>query len=70
MLGSLYCMHWYCEISPRLGMASSSLGHDKKKSATIALEDVATQDLWICHNFFVLPGSLSDTRILDRYVDI
>uniref|UniRef100_A0A0D3ANK3 DDE Tnp4 domain-containing protein n=1 Tax=Brassica oleracea var. oleracea TaxID=109376 RepID=A0A0D3ANK3_BRAOL len=33
---------------------------------TIVLEAVASQDLWICHAFFGLPGTLNDINVLDR----
>ena len=33
---------------------------------TIILEAVASQDLWIWHAFFGLPGSLNDINVLDR----
>ena len=33
---------------------------------TIILEAVASQDFWIWHAFFGLPGSLNDINVLDR----
>jgi hypothetical protein len=33
---------------------------------TIVLEAVASQDLWIWHNFFGLPGSLNNINVLHR----
>jgi hypothetical protein len=33
------------------------------KELTIVLEAVASQDLWICHIFFGLPGSLNDINV-------
>ena len=33
---------------------------------TIILEVVASQDLWIWHAFFGLPGSLNDINVLER----
>jgi len=33
---------------------------------TIILEAVASQDLWIWHAFFGMPGSLNDINVLDR----
>jgi hypothetical protein len=33
---------------------------------TIILEAVASQDLWIWHAFFEMPGSLNDINVLDR----
>jgi hypothetical protein len=36
------------------------------KDATIILEAVASNDLWIWHLFFGLPGSLNDFNVLSR----
>ncbi|KAJ0790101.1 putative harbinger transposase-derived protein [Helianthus annuus] len=33
-------------------------------SVALILEAVASQDLWICHSFFGLPGSLNDLNVL------
>jgi len=33
---------------------------------TIILEAVASQELWIWHVFFGMPGSLNDINVLDR----
>jgi hypothetical protein len=38
----------------------------KEKKPTVILEAVATQDLWIWHAFFGLPGTLNDINVLDR----
>jgi hypothetical protein len=32
---------------------------------TIILEAMASQDLWIWHVFFEMPGSLNDINVLD-----
>jgi hypothetical protein len=39
-------------------------GHDS--DPTIVFEPMASQDLWIWHCFFGLPGSLDDINILQR----
>jgi hypothetical protein len=39
-------------------------GHCRKP--TIILEAVASQDLWIWHALFGMPGSLNDINVLDR----
>ncbi|KAL9346423.1 hypothetical protein Peur_061276 [Populus x canadensis] len=36
------------------------------REPTIILEAVASQDLWIWHAFFGMPGSLNDINVLDR----
>ena len=36
------------------------------KGATVILEDVASQDLWICHSFFGMAGSQNDISVLQR----
>jgi hypothetical protein len=52
MLGSIDCMHW----------RGAYTGH--KDGSTMILEAVASQDLWIWHSFFRLPGSLNDINVL------
>jgi hypothetical protein len=39
----------------------------KSRDTTIVLEVVASQDLWIWHAFFGLPGTLNGINILNRY---
>jgi len=36
------------------------------REPTIILEAMASQDLWIWHAFFGMPGSLNDINVLDR----
>src|SRR5438128_1151707 len=61
MLGSLDCMHWKWKNYPSAwqGQYSGYL-HEP----TIILEAVASQDLWIQHAFWGLPGSLNDINVL------
>ncbi|XP_028089579.1 uncharacterized protein LOC114289930 [Camellia sinensis] len=63
MLGSIDCMHWKWKNCPtaRKGMYS---GHIHEP--TIILEAVASQDLWIWHAFFGMPGSHNGINVLDR----
>ena len=63
MLGSLDCMHWRRKNCPKVwhGMYC-----DKSRDAIIVLEAVASQDTWIWHAFFGLPGTLNDINILNR----
>ena len=63
MLGSIDCMHWKWKNCPTAWQGMYT-GHCHE--LTIILEAVASQDLWICHAFFGLPGSLNDIIVLDR----
>nr|XP_051230476.1 uncharacterized protein LOC127348507 [Lolium perenne] len=63
MLGSLDCMHWTWKNYPK---AWHGMYCGKSRDATIVLEAVASQDLWIWHAFFGLPGTLNDINILNR----
>ncbi|XP_035843838.1 uncharacterized protein LOC118490358 [Helianthus annuus] len=62
MLGSIDCMHWAwhnCPTAWRGQYTRGDYGHP-----TLILEAVASQDLWIWHSFFGLPGSLNDLNVL------
>ncbi|KAM3309624.1 hypothetical protein ACQJBY_030729 [Aegilops geniculata] len=63
MLGSIDCMHWGWKNCPKKwhGMFK---GHVSEP--TMILEAVASQDLWIWHAYFGLPGSLNDINVLQR----
>ena len=63
MLGSIDCMHWTWKNCPTTwhGMYTG-----KEKMPTLILEAVASQDLWIWHCFFGLPGSLNDINVINR----
>jgi len=61
MLGSIDCMHWKWEMFPTAWRGAYA-GH--KDGPTMILEAVASQDLWIWHAFFGLPGSLNDINVL------
>ncbi|KAL9354685.1 hypothetical protein Peur_042996 [Populus x canadensis] len=63
MLGSIDCMHWKWEKCP-IAWHGMYTGHCREP--TIILEAVASQDLWIWHAFFGMPGSLNDINVLDR----
>ncbi|XP_056866663.1 uncharacterized protein LOC130512572 [Raphanus sativus] len=63
MIGSIDCMHWEWKNCPRSWRGQYTRGHGKP---TIVLEAVASQDLWIWHAFFGLPGTLNDINVLDR----
>ncbi|XP_056864078.1 uncharacterized protein LOC108815644 [Raphanus sativus] len=63
MIGSIDCMHWEWKNCPRAWRGQYARGSGKP---TIVLEAVASQDLWIWHAFFGLPGTLNDINVLDR----
>jgi hypothetical protein len=63
MLGSIDCMHWTWKNCPKAWHGQYC---GKSKDATIVLEAVASQDLWIWHCFFGLPGTLNDINVLQR----
>ncbi|XP_052304660.1 uncharacterized protein LOC112324784 [Populus trichocarpa] len=63
MLRSIDCMHWKWEKCP-IAWHEIYTGHCHEP--TIILEAVASQDLWIWHAFFGMPGSLNDINVLDR----
>jgi hypothetical protein len=63
MLGSIDCMHWAWKNCPYEKQGQYK-GHVEK--ATIILEAVASNDLWIWHAFFGMPGSHNDINVLHR----
>ena len=63
MLGSIDCMHWAWKNCPYEKQGQYK-GH--KDKPTIILEAVASQDLWIWHAFFGMPGSHNDINVLHR----
>jgi hypothetical protein len=64
MLGSLDCMHWEWQLCP-VGWQGQFTRGDHGVP-TIMLEAVASQDLWIWHAFFGVPGSNNDTNVLNQ----
>ena len=63
MLGSIDCMHWNWKNCPK---AWQGMYCGKSRDATIVLEAVASEDLWIWHCFFGMPGTLNDINVLQR----
>ncbi|EEY55056.1 uncharacterized protein PITG_08644 [Phytophthora infestans T30-4] len=63
MIGSLDCMHWAWKNCP---VAWAGMYRGKEKAATVILEAVASQSLWIWHAFFGAPGSNNDLNVLER----
>ena len=64
MLGSIDCMHWRwrnCPIALHLQYTSG-----KEGGATVILEAVASQDLWIWHSFCGVPGSNNGINVLHK----
>ncbi|RLN34264.1 putative nuclease HARBI1 [Panicum miliaceum] len=64
MLGSIGCMHWEWDDCPPKWMCR--LNHSDYGAATMFLEAVASQDLWIWHGFFGVVGSNSDIIMLNQ----
>ncbi|XP_021972042.1 uncharacterized protein LOC110867222 [Helianthus annuus] len=62
MLGSIDCMHWAWHNCPTVWRGQYTRGDHGHP--TLILEAVASQDLWIWHSFFGLPGSLNDLNVL------
>ena len=63
MLGSIDYMHWAWKNCP-YDKQGQYKGHVDKP--TIILESVASEDLWIWHAFFGMPGSHNDINVLHR----
>ncbi|XP_048600198.1 putative nuclease HARBI1 isoform X1 [Brassica napus] len=63
MIGNIDCMHWEWKNCPTAWKGQYTRGSGKP---TIVLEAVASQNLWIWHAFFGLPGTLNDINVLDR----
>lgn len=63
MLGCIDCMHWVWKNCPYTKQGQYK-GHVEKP--TIILEAVASDDLWIWHAFFGMPGSCNDINVLHR----
>jgi hypothetical protein len=62
MLESIDCMHWKWKNCP-VGWKGMYSGHIREP--TIILEAVASNNLWIWHVFFGLPGSHNDINVLE-----
>ena len=63
MLCSIDCMHWTWKNCPK---AWQGIYCGKYRDATIMLEAVASEDLWIWHCFFAISGTLNDINVLQR----
>jgi hypothetical protein len=63
MLSSIDCMHWTWRNCP-VAWKGMFTGHCHEP--TMILEAVASQDLWIWHAFFGLPGSHNDINVVER----
>lgn len=64
MLGSLDCMHWTWRNCPVAHKGMFTRGDHGV--ATVMLEAVASEDLWIWHAFFGVAGSSNDLNVLDQ----
>lgn len=63
MLGCIDCMHWKWKNCP-VAWHGQFKGHCH--DPTVILEAVASEDLWIWHAYFGLPGSHNDINVLQR----
>ncbi|XP_051127825.1 uncharacterized protein LOC127249173 [Andrographis paniculata] len=63
MIGSFDCMHWRWDAYP---IAWQGQYNGRYNYLTLILEAAASQDLWIRHAFFGMPGTNSDVTILDH----
>ncbi|KAD3337034.1 hypothetical protein E3N88_32554 [Mikania micrantha] len=63
MLGSIDCMHWDWENCPVAWREQFMRGDHGYPS--IILEAVASQDLWIWHAYFGMPGANNDLNVLN-----
>ncbi|XP_062075034.1 uncharacterized protein LOC133779048 [Humulus lupulus] len=64
MLGSIDCMHW--EWKNCLVAWKGQFTRGDHGRPTIMLEAIASQDLWIWHAFFGVPGSNNDLNVLNQ----
>jgi hypothetical protein len=64
MLGSIGCMHWEWDNCPSKWMRR--LNHSDHSAATMFLEAVVSQDLWIWHGYFGVVGSKNDIIALNK----
>ncbi|XP_022004413.1 uncharacterized protein LOC110901972 [Helianthus annuus] len=62
MLRSIDCMHWAWYNYPNTRRGQYTRGDHGHP--TFILEAVASQDLWIWHTFFGLPGSLNNLNVI------
>lgn len=60
MIGSLGCVHWEWKDCP------TALQHGMEKNPVITLEAAASNDLWIWHALFGVPGPLNEINVLGR----
>jgi hypothetical protein len=63
MLGSIDCMHWEWRRCP---LAYKGMFTGRGKHPSMILEAVASQDLWIWHAYFGIPGSCNDINVLQK----
>ncbi|XP_076927395.1 uncharacterized protein LOC143590946 [Bidens hawaiensis] len=64
MLGSLYCMHWEWFNCPTAWRGQYLRGDHRHP--TVALEVVASQDLWIWHVYFGVACSNNNLNVLEQ----
>ncbi|KAJ9565599.1 hypothetical protein OSB04_001565 [Centaurea solstitialis] len=64
MLGSIDCMHWYWKNCPMAWRGQFHRGDHTGPS--VILEAVASQDQWIWHAFFGVPGTTNDIIVVNQ----
>ncbi|KAJ9543474.1 hypothetical protein OSB04_023181 [Centaurea solstitialis] len=64
MLGSIDCMHWYWKNCPMAWRGQFHRGDHTGPS--VILEAVASQDQWIWHAFFGVPGATNDIIVVNQ----
>ena len=64
MLGSVDCMHWRWKNCPTGWAGQYTSGN--KGGPSVILEAAASQDLYIWHSFFGVPGSNNDINVLHK----
>jgi hypothetical protein len=63
MFASIDCIHFEWDMCPS---AFHGQHRNKDKKKTMVMEAFATQDTWIWHAFYGMPGSCNDLNVLDN----
>eukprot|EP00918_Siedleckia_nematoides_P030803 GHVU01066721.1.p1 GENE.GHVU01066721.1~~GHVU01066721.1.p1 ORF type:complete len:484 (-),score=38.85 GHVU01066721.1:922-2373(-) len=63
MFGSIDCTHQHWDKCP---VAHRGVYQGKEHKPSLVIEAVATQDMWLWHNFTGTPGASNDINVFDR----